>query len=116
MVYAHEIEVQERWFRELAKGTKTVEGRKGTSKWRQIPVGDVIKFVSPQQETFSCYIVKINWYPSVEEYLIKEGLVNTLPGVTTFQEGVDIYLKPNGFWDPEAIHKYGVLAFHVTRQ
>ena len=110
----YEVEVQPRWLQAIESGLKTVEGRKGSPTWSNVKVGDISNFVAPYNRPYSTMIYDIVHYPSVEDYLIHEGLNRTLPGVNSLQEGIDIYLKPTGFWSKADVEKYGILAFHLS--
>ena len=105
------VKVRRRWFDAIESGLKTVEGRKGSLTFVNVKVGDYFRFVSSDGRTYLTKISNIVPYPSVESYLLTEGLNKTLPGVKTLEEGVAIY---NEFWTPEDVEKYGVLAFHLT--
>ncbi len=110
----HTVEIQQRWFDAIVRGDKNVEGKKGSPKWAEIKQGDSLMFVSPTQEKFyATVIADPRRYSSVADYLINEGLRHTLPGVTTLQDGIDVYLKPRGFWEPEEVGQYGIIAFEL---
>jgi ASC-1-like (ASCH) protein len=79
-------------------------------------VGDVIKVTCPDKLLYYVKVVKINYYPPnygefdpLTNYLICEGLNQTVPGVTTLSEGQRIYLQ----WSTqEEIDRYGMMGIH----
>lgn len=106
------LEVEKRWYDAIGEDLKTIEGRKGSPTWTQVEVGDVFTITSPKAAVgFLMQVNQIVSYPSIEEYLIQEGLRRTLPGVKTIVEGVQIYSQ---WWTPKEVEEYGILAFHLT--
>jgi len=106
----YDVPIDRQWFKAICRGEKTIEGKKGSPTWSSVEVGDELKFVSGSEYCIKT-VLDIRWYSSVENYLVCEGLRHTLPGVSSLQEGLNIYLKPMGYWEPEEVSEYGVLAF-----
>lgn len=109
------IEVSEPWFTFIKKGLKTIEGKKANSKWTAIKVGDKIKITNKDDECL-IQVSKIVIYGSIQEYLEKEGLEKTLPGVKLISDGVGVY---EDIWksleDKLEIERYGVMAIHLCK-
>lgn len=111
-----EIEISEPYFSLIYSGAKPVEGRKMTAKWMAFAVGDEVKITCPNRHPFYAKIVKINYYPPssgefdpLTNYLICEGLNQTLPGITSLSEGRAIYLQ----WSTrKEIDHYGMMGIH----
>lgn len=109
-----EMEIQDPWWSRIFEGTKTVEGRKGTERWSKLKPGDILRCVEPQRgQYFNAEIIAIRQYKGEDpllDYLTREGLLRTLPGVTTLTEGIAVYLQ---FSTPAEIRRYGMLAIEV---
>lgn len=105
----HRIHCQEPWFSLLKSGKKPVEGRKNSSLYQRIKVGDSIEFYLGS-ESFTALVVGINHYSSVADYLEHETLERALPGVLTVKEGLGIYHAWN---TPEDIARHGFLGIQV---
>lgn len=103
------IHCQEPWFSLLKSGKKPVEGRKNSPYYQKIRVGDTIEFFEGSRNFF-CQVEGINHYLSIEDYLTQETLERALPGVSSMDEGLSIYLAWN---TREEIHKRGFLGIQV---
>jgi ASC-1-like (ASCH) protein len=116
------VECGEPWFDLIKQGRKTVEGRRNSSFWASVTTGEVLHFWKPdpennqELESFQAEVVKINAYkgnPTIDplsDYLTTEGLIATLPGISSIEEGRQVYLK---FYSHESIVELGMLAIHV---
>ena len=87
---------------------------------RPVRPGPGSKWATTSSSSWPMVSVSPRWfrvtrYHDVESYLIHEGLRRCLPGVQTLEQGVNVYLKPYGFWDPVEVQAYGILAFQVER-
>jgi ASC-1-like (ASCH) protein len=107
------IHVSEPWFTQIRLGNKQVEGKKNSRTWEGVVPGDVLKFTDNQIFVYAS-VKSIRRYFSVEAYLMYEGLRRTLPGVQSIEEGLSVYLKPNGFWEPSEVQQYGILAIEFS--
>jgi ASC-1-like (ASCH) protein len=110
-----EINVQQPWYTAIANGKKTVEGRLNKGKFADIRPGSVLVLNGSLRSKKMVLVVHgIAKYKSFEEYLSQEGLRQTLPGVKTIKEGVEVY---RGFYSTEDESMHGVLAirFHVAK-
>lgn len=106
----HKIHCQEPWFSLIRQGKKPVEGRKATERFRRIKPGDTIQFFCGS-ESFECQVTDVNEYSSIEEYLRNETLEHALPGISSMEEGVRIYLQ----WSTiEQIDRHGFLGIKVA--
>ncbi len=106
----HYLHVQEPWLGYIKSGVKKVEGRKNKPKYACWGPGDRVKFYN-EGDSVVVTLVKLITYPSIAEYLQHEGLKNTLPGISSIQEGLSIYEQWN---TPEEIQELGFLAIHVS--
>lgn len=69
-------------------------------------VGDVIQF-SHAKESFQVRITSLHHYGNFQEYLEAEGLKDCLPGISTIEDGVDIYHQ---YYTEKEEYLYGILA------
>lgn len=100
----------EPWFSYIRQGIKPVEGRKNTPKHQKIQVGDFIDF-SNKEETFLAIVTDIRLYATLEDYLNSVTFQKALPGISSFEEAINIYYQ----WStPEEIRKYGFLGIFIT--
>lgn len=109
-----EIGVQDPWFKAIATGVKTVEGRLHKGKFAGIRAGHVLTVRRPGRGKSGVVVVvvtKVVRYASFQDYLACEGLNRTLPGVRNLSEGVSVY---RAFYTEEDERKYGVVAIHVA--
>lgn len=106
------MKVNSRWAQKIFSGEKTIEGRlNDANKWGKVRKGDILVIQDHVSLVeFSFIVSDIRTYPTVEDYLINEGLRNCLPGVIKLDEGVGIY---RSFWPDEDIRKYGIIAFQL---
>ena len=109
--------VSDPWYTFIKEGKKTVEGRivRPNGPWAKLKVGDTVTFYldpeHPEDDKIRVEITHIKHYKDFEEYLDKESLEKTLPGVKNNEEGLEIY--KSFFKDPEEIKKHGVTAFGI---
>lgn len=91
----HQITLNDPWFDLVKTGQKKYEGR-CFWKWALgYNIGDTLRISSATRdvEPFSVRIDDILRFKTFEEALSILGLDDTLPGVASIQEGVDIYYK-----------------------
>lgn len=88
----HTLECDEPWFSKLKNGLKKVEGRKASTKYRQIQAGDEILFRCGSHE-FLSKVVKIDSFKSLDDYLLGVTIKEALPGIKTIEEAREIYYQ-----------------------
>lgn len=84
------------WFEYIQNGAKIYEGRRRTPKIALLQPGDTVSFYhyrDKDREPFSKKIKKIHNFKTFEEGLTVLPLGQCLPGVTSIDEGVRIYLR-----------------------
>jgi ASC-1-like (ASCH) protein len=101
------IEVSEPWFTLISLGLKKVEGRKNKGVFKEVKIGDTIKWTNYDFKPRSCKtkVIGKNNYNTFEEYLRKEGLQKCLPGIPSMEHGLSVYFK---YYSREDEEKYGV--------
>lgn len=111
----HNMDVSQPYHGLIKEEVKPVEGRKISSTWKKIRRGDIITMTCSGEIPFDVKVTAINMYlPSLgdplKEYLLKETLERTLPGVIDIEEGKRIYLQ----WSSkEEINKLGMMGITV---
>lgn len=99
----------EPWFSCIRKGIKPVEGRKNIPRYQKIQVGDFIDF-SNGKENFLALVIEIKSYELLEDYLNDVTVQKALPGISSFEEAINIYHQ----WSTsEEIRKYGFLGIFI---
>lgn len=104
------INVSQPWFSHIVCGSKTIEGRLNTGKFKQFMIGDIMKVCCDHLFVY----VKINdivHYKSFEDLLNHNEINKVLPKVGSVQKGVEEYRK---FYKMEQETQYGVLAIHFN--
>ena len=103
------IHCDDPWFSFIREGIKPVEGRKKTHSYKHIKAGDTINF-SNGKENFIAKVTEVREYESLEKYFEDVGLEKALPGISTLEEGLNIYYQ----WSTEEkIRQYGFLGIFV---
>jgi len=101
------------WWKEIKSGKKSVEGRLNKGKFAQFKKNDIVIWINTDnKKECKTKIVRITKYKNFYEYLINEGLRNTLPikEITSIDKGVEIYYK---YYSKEDELKYGILAIEL---
>jgi ASC-1-like (ASCH) protein len=105
-----DVNLSDSWFEAVQRGTKKVEGRVKRSKWANVQIGDRWRVASQTGEILWVEVIDIRQYISFEDYIVNEGLRNTLPGITDLRTGVDLYEQYCGVG---ADKECGVVAFEI---
>ena len=91
----HTMSLSQPWFDLVRDGIKTVEGRTYTDKRKKLNIGDTIIFKNGKQ-SFDKKIKDLKVFSTFKEAIKNAKLKNILPGIKTYQEGVEVYLNiPN---------------------
>lgn len=104
-----ELDCLEPWFSCLKDGTKTIEGRKNSTKYQNIKGGTIIKFKN-NSDSFLVEVLKVEKYKNVREYLESNDLSRIAPFASGIDEVEKIYRDM-----VTDIDNYEFLAFHVRR-
>jgi len=111
-----DIPIEDEWGIKILQGLKTVEGKKHSKTWRDMKIGDAIKFKLSFTE-FMADVTNIHYYlhdnDQLTQFLIMEGINNCLPGKETLEDARNIYLK---FYKLDEIQKYGMMAIFIKPQ
>ncbi|XP_011091627.1 uncharacterized protein LOC105172005 isoform X4 [Sesamum indicum] len=102
-----ELDVQEPFFSQLSDGLKTIEGRCAVGKYKRFQSGHFLLF----NKCLMAQVQDVRQYASFHEMLETEGLSKVLPGVTSIEEGVQVYRR---FYSEEKERSNGVLAICVS--
>jgi ASC-1-like (ASCH) protein len=104
--------LSEPWFTLISLGLKTVEGRKNKGKFKDMKVGDIIKWTNDdfKNRTVLTRIVGKNVYKTFAEYLEEEGLEKCLPGIPSLEHGLSVYFK---YFTKEDEAEFGVVAIKL---
>ena len=108
------IECSNPWYDYLYRGKKTVEGRKKSSKFKDIKPNDVVLFVlkGHSEIYFHAKVVDVKYYKTLREYLQSEGIEKCLPGITELEKAVAIYTQP-GWSTEKEIENVGFMGIHI---
>jgi|SRR5665648_413952 len=105
------IEVDDRWWTDIAQREKKVEGRKANPKWNSLQLGDVVAIQrKSDQRQCELQITDLRWYPTLFDFLLNEGLRIVLPGITTMEEAIAEYLK---YSTVDEYRQFGVMAIEL---
>lgn len=95
--YIKTMEVSNPWFDCIFTGIKTVEVRKGGGTWAGLEKGDALELTEKggsRRKRFM--VVEVRKYSSLLDCFIAEGVRHLLPGLSTLDEGYDVYLGFDG--------------------
>ena len=106
--------LSEPWFALIDLGLKTVEGRKNKGRFKDMKVGDIVKWENDdfKHRSVLTRITAKTEYKTFEEYLRTEGLDKCLPGMNTIAHGLSVYFK---YFTKEDEEKYGVVAIRLEK-
>lgn len=93
---AAQMKLSERWFEAVRDGRKKFEGRRDWSYAKTLVPGDVIKFshyTNPEIPSFEKRVRSIRRFPTFRDALETLSIGDVLPGVSSVEDGVEIYLK-----------------------
>lgn len=114
-----QLSIQDKYFKLLQQGRKTVEGRVNMPDMRQVQARDRLLFVTPKQHSLMCKVQRVTTYSNFSQMLVAEGVGNMLPGlhVTSgaandlLAKAVALYRHFPGY--AKQVKRYGALAFAV---
>jgi ASC-1-like (ASCH) protein len=106
----HRIEISQPYHGQIKRSLKCCEGRKGTTRWGKIKVGDTLLVDDEHGDVFNVEVTRIVKYKSIREYLVAETLERTLPGVVSLDEGEAVYLQ----WSTlDQVKEHGFLGISI---
>ena|SRR3990167_90593 len=107
------IAIQKKYLELIRMGKKVVEGRLFTSKYKQLKIGQIVRFYENDHlENFlDAQVTSLNPYPTFKKMLETEGLAQCLPGIENVEEGVFIYHQFPNYQSEEKLN--GALAIGV---
>ncbi len=101
--------LSEPWFTLISLGLKIVEGRKNKGRFKDMKVGDIVKWTNNDFKPRSV-LTKITGkteYNTFKEYLETEGLYKCLPGIPDLEHGLSVYFK---YYTKKDEEEFGVIA------
>lgn len=101
--------LSEPWFSLISLGLKTVEGRKNKGRFREMKVGDIVKWTNNDfmPRSVLTKITEKTEYNKFKEYLETEGLDKCLPGMPDLEHGLSVYFK---YYTKKDEEEFGVIA------
>lgn len=108
----YEEHLSEPWFSLMSVGLKTIEGRKNKGRFKEMKIGDIIRWHNDDfgYRTFDTQIINKYEFNTFQEYLEQLGLNNCLPGINDLGLGLNVYYK---YYTKEDEQKYGVVAIEL---
>jgi ASC-1-like (ASCH) protein len=103
------LHVQNIWYDKIDSGEKRWEGRLNNANVKYIKVGDMIEFVSEHRQPLKLIVASILHFSDFEKMLEGEGLQLLLPGVSSMEEGLNIYRGFPGYREGE--REFGAVVF-----
>ena len=95
-------------------GTKTVEGRLAKPEYLALKPKDRICFTDTTGKCYEAEVLKVRKFSDFKSMIETSTLQACLPGVTSIQQGVDIYRSFPGYKESEKT--LGVVAIHIKKQ
>ncbi len=108
--------LSEPWFTLIKIGSKKVEGRLNKGWVKNIEIGDYIEFYNDDfgfRRKFLVKVTKKKEYKTFYSYLKKEKLYRCLPGITSLNEGVEVYYK---YYTVNDENQYGIISLTMKVQ
>lgn len=104
--------LSEPWFSLIALGLKTVEGRKNKGRFKEMQVGDKVRWINKDfgYRDVMTEVTRKQEYKTFREYLETEGISKCLPSIKTIDGGLNVYFK---YFTKEDEEQYGVIAIEV---
>jgi ASC-1-like (ASCH) protein len=91
-VISFDMGIKNPWYSKIKRKEKVLEGRKAGGSWSFIKVG-MFGYITCGSESILVKVTKINYYDTLEEYLITETVARCLPGIETLEEAKSIYCR-----------------------
>ena len=101
-------EVDWKVFEAIKNGTKTIETRAATEKYRGVKGGDILDFVC-EKEHLQKEVKSVKLFKSVEEVAKELGIKPIMPLVDSLEEMKKIYYSFPEY--EEKIKEFGLIAF-----
>lgn len=93
----YDMEISEPWATHIFNGKKTKEVRKGGGRWSNVSKGDYLNVNAKGADQKMLFrVISVTKYKNIEECLKIEGVSNLLPGIDSFEEGLQVYLGFDG--------------------
>jgi ASC-1-like (ASCH) protein/GNAT superfamily N-acetyltransferase len=110
-----EVTLKKLYVKAIQDGSKTVEGRINSGMFRNLKVGQTIRFFSSYlpEDQVTCKITGLNSYPSFEKMLRTEGHQSCLPESSSIEAAVRTYHNIPSFTERAA--RSGVLAIQIQK-
>ena len=104
--------VSEPWFTLISLGLKTVEGRKNKGVFKEMKIGDLIKWTNNDiiPRSVLTRVIRKAEYQTFQLYLETEGLEKCLPTIQTIEDGISVYFK---YYSKKDEEEYGVIAIEL---
>lgn len=100
--------VDKKNFDEVKSGSKSIETRAGTVRYRPIAAGDTLTFVCGKERCVKKITKKSHW-PSVHAMIKEIGFKKVMPSITSVAEMKKTYASYPGY--EKKIKKHGLFGF-----
>lgn len=107
------LELNDRAFNAIKKGTKKVEIRANECKddYKKLKFGDIIEFNNENYGRLYVKVINGNYYKTLEELLMLEGMRYTTSSTNDYNEAIENIYKINNY--EALIKENGVYAIHI---
>ena len=105
--------VSEPWYTLILLGLKTIEGKKNKGRFKDMKIGEIIKWHNEdfnETRSFFTKIIRKTEYDTFKEMLETEGINKCLPGFKDIDSGLNVYYKYN---TKEEENEFKVLAIEL---
>ena len=112
----YSFDINNRAFKAIKNGSKRIEIRatkngKDHFDYGVLKANDEILFTSYDKDKALCLVKCVNWYSTIEEFLMLEGTRYTLSSTDDYSEGIESINSIPGY--KEAIKNNGIYAIHI---
>lgn len=103
-------EVDKNIFEAIKNGTKTIETRAATDKYKAIKEGDILDFVC-SEEHLQKKVLEVKLFKTIEEMVEELGIKPIAPFADSIEEMKNIYYSFPNY--KEKIANFGLIAFKL---
>jgi ASC-1-like (ASCH) protein len=107
---SHRLTVQEKYFNQIRRGEKTIEGRVWDKTIVNFHVGDIV-IINGGELSIRCRIKALIRYDSFYQMLQLSGYKNFLPDAETLDDAVAVYHSFPSYEERARLH--GVVAIYL---
>ena len=104
-------ELDRKVFEAIKDGSKTIETRAATEKYRAVQEGDILNFVCGD-ESLQKIVTGVRLFCTIEEMVREFGIQSIMPFANSIEEMRNVYYSFPNY--KEKIEKFGIISFELS--